>query len=639
MTQSFHDLNYSLKEYDSIIDVILSNLNVSQEELQKSNINKKQIVSQYYDILKFKIEVVYSLLIKLEELFFGTTFAYYRKYHNSITRELSVVEFESTKREASYIFDSFCSQYKSLLDLSIKFAFQFAVSDLQPIPEKIRIDSFEQMIEVLDFKDKSKYSRVYKFLDSLAKYGYFQSLIRVFFENKTSFQEIKHYRDYTIHHGFMQHQLKGKSSEGQVLFTYWIPRLSVAGKKYQIDPLSNQRLDYFCREKFSLLLRLISEMTDLMYSDDLRQPYIKNLGSLQPEQVKDILQKISGKGYWADHVVDEKELKKLLLAKGIDFNELVEDYNYSNVDNNKKGKKDDFLPHIEKLFYKPIGQISVFRTKTIFKMNDKGLPDKTSTPLYGITFSNITLQDYVSKNSHIAGVLDSLLRSGLVYLVNTEGETRYGSIRNDLKILVNTLKELSDFKWSFIQIPEMQYFRERTDEETENTRRLLVESADNYLKQENEERKRILAEYKIWKNNSSQFFENPIDVIDKNKEILARITHKEFVEEKNLNFKNWRANLRIEYIEKDGKTKSCLIPFFTNKNMDQQWLVKFIKQCERNWKGKPKHWLDFQKKWIKKSKKRYGANVKQVKVELASCIEKYSFLIPVFRLMNKDVFE
>jgi hypothetical protein len=87
MTQTeqdrLRDLNWFLSEYDRMIDVILSNLNTLKEELQKQGSKKEKIVASYQDIIKFKIEVVYSLLLKLEELIFSTTFAYHRKYHGS----------------------------------------------------------------------------------------------------------------------------------------------------------------------------------------------------------------------------------------------------------------------------------------------------------------------------------------------------------------------------------------------------------------------------------------------------------------------------------------------------------------------------------------------------------------------------
>lgn len=296
------DFNWFLSEYDRIIDVILSNLNTLKEELQKKNSKKEKIVAAYQDIIKFKIEVVYSLQVKLEELIFNTTFAYYRKYHGFVRGEFSFVEFEDTKREASYIFDSFLSQYKSLLDLSIKFASEFAVGDLQRLSVKTSLDSLEKMEDVLTKRDKSRYKTYYRFLQTSGKLTYLQNILGGFIKEKNILEEIKDYRDYTIHHGYVQHQLKGNPLEEQILFSYWIPRLVKKGKNYDIDLSLNQRIDHFCRAKFLLLLRLIAEMTDLIYDESIKQPYIKKLNTFQPELVKEVLLKISSKGFWADKV-------------------------------------------------------------------------------------------------------------------------------------------------------------------------------------------------------------------------------------------------------------------------------------------------------------------------------------------------
>lgn len=151
------DFNWSLGEFDGIINVILSNLTTLKEELHGKNPEKEKIASDYHDILNFKIETVYSLLIKLEELIFNTTFAYYRKYHGSIRGELNLVEFENVKREASYIFDSFLAQYKSLLDLAVKFASEFTLADHPQLSKQAHLDSFENMSDIMIKLDKSKF--------------------------------------------------------------------------------------------------------------------------------------------------------------------------------------------------------------------------------------------------------------------------------------------------------------------------------------------------------------------------------------------------------------------------------------------------------------------------------------------------
>jgi hypothetical protein len=631
MTQStqdqFKDLNWSLTEFDRIIDVILSNLTTIKEELHVKDLRKERIVTDYHDILNFKIETVYSLLIKLEELVFNTTFAYYRKYHGSFRGELSLVEFENVKREVSYIFDSFLAQYKSLLDLVVKFVSEFTLADYPQLSKVTLLDSFENMLDIMIKLDKSKFKKIYRLLNKSGKFAYLQKLFQNFIKKKDFLEEIKDYRDYIIHHGYFRHQLKAKSTEGQVIFSYWIPRLIRTGKTYKIDPSTNLKLGYFCRDKTYLLLSLIAEITDLIYDESFKQPYIDNLNSFSPELVKDVILKVSRKDFWADRVVSEEELKVLLKSKEIGFDELVEDFIHTEREK-KDGKKAEktFLP-FEKMYYKPIGKIRVFRTKFILK------------PMYSVMFSGLSLRDFISQKPELADILDTLRRAGLVYLIKTKEEIRYASIKYDLTSLIFSLDELSRFKWSFIQIPEIEYFRSRTPEETKILREILGEKADEYLKKEDEERNRFQKEYREWKKQPEHYFTDPLDIVDKDGKTITRITHKEYAEEKNVNFQNWKQNKRVVHIKKeDGQTETVTTPFFSDKDMDQKWLENLIRACKKQWKGQPKHFLEFEKEMIRKHKKEYNASLEKFRKESKPIIEKYKYLMPIFTLLNQDVF-
>lgn len=320
---------------------------------------------------------------------------------------------------------------------------------------------------------------------------------------------------------------------------------------------------------------------------------------------------------------------------------MIEDYTFSEIDKEKNKKaKQNLVPFVEKVYFKPIGTINVFRTRFLVKGMEKSpLIERIERPTYGITFSNLDLKELVAKNSQLADVLDTLLRAGLVYVIKSKEEIRYGSVRDDLKIMVVSLKNLTDFKWSSIQIPEMEYFRQRTPEETENTRRILGDATDEFLRKEDEEREKIQQEYTEWKKKPIHYFENCVNVVDKDKNVLAKITHREFLEEQKVNFENWKQNKIVKYWEEGGKVITHVSPFLAQKPMDQKWLEKFIKMCKKRWKGKPKHFLDSQKEWIRKSKKTYDANVKKAKVEFAPCIQKYTYLVPVLRLLNNDFFD
>ena len=129
-----------------------------------------------------------------------------------------------------------------------------------------------------------------------------------------------------------------------------------------------------------------------------------------------------------------------------------------------------------------------------------------------------------------------------------------------------------------------------------------------------------------------------IDVVDRNNKIITRITHREFLEEKKIGFRNWKQNKKILYIDEDGKTTTIIEPFFTDKSMDVKWLAKLIKKCEKEWKGQPKHFLEIEKELIAKSKRKYKVNLKKIREEIAPLLEKYHYLVPILRLLNQDVF-
>lgn len=621
------DLDWSLSEFDRIIDVILSNLVTIGEELQ-GNPDKERIARDFHDVVSFKIETVYSLLIKLEELIFDTTFAYYKKYHGVIRGEISLVEFESAKREVSYIFDSFLAQYKSLLDLAVRFAFLFSFADSSLSKVVSKIDSFGNMLDIIVKRSKSRFKKIHKAIDKSGKSAHMENLFQSFVRSQADLEEINDYRHYIIHHGYVRHQFVAKSIEGHTLFSYWIPRLVRTGKaRYKVDSEMALRIDYFCREKFHLLLSLIAELTDLLYDDDFRRPYIRRLKTFSPELVRDVLLRISRKEVMADRVfISKEELRAFLKSRNIDFSELVEDFEHSE-------NPENMSMFLEKTYYKPIGNIRVFRNRFIYRDGSKAAEDKFK-PTYGLTITGANFSDFISRNPQVNDVLDILRKSGLAYVIRSHNETRYASVRNDLKSLVVTLRELSRFKWSFIQVPEMKYFRERTSEETEMTRKILGDGANDFLRKEDEEKERIQREYEEWKKIPQHYFENSIDIVDKNDRVIARITHREFLEERKTGFENWKRNRRIMYI--DGKTQT--LPFFADKEMDQKWFKDLVRKCEENWVGQPKHFLELEKEWVEKHKEEYRASLDQTKKGFAEIIEKYDYLMPVLRLLNQDVF-
>lgn len=631
MTQSiqdrFKDLNWSLTEFDRIIDVILSNFTTIKEELHEKNPEKEEIVAEYYDILNFKIETVYSLLIRLEELIFSTTFVYYKKYHGPIRGELSQVEFENIKREISYIFDSFLTQYQSLLDLAVKFIikFSFAGEGLS------KIDSFGRLLTIYDNHGRSKNKKKREILE---KSGVFKNLIK----NRAALEDIKMYRDYIIHHGYVRHQLEARSTEGHVLFSYLIPLLIKTGKiSYDIDPSVILRIDHFCRQKLHLLLSSIAELTDFIYEDSFKHQYISKLKTFPPELTKEVLLRISKKDRWADKVFfEEEKLKAFLASEGINFNELVEDIIH--IEKEEDESDESVGLRLEKVYYKPIGSIRIFRTRFIHKKRQENAHDRFK-PVYSVMITGLSPHDFISQKPELEEILDTLRKSGLAYVIKIKGEIRYASAKYDLTSLIVSLDELSRFKWSFIQIPEMKYFRSRTKEETEISRKILGEKVDEYLRKEDKEKERIQKEYREWKKQPKHYFPYPLNIVDKEGRIITRITHKEYIEEKNVDFQNWKQNKRVFHIKRDDEhMESGITSFFSDKDMDQELLEKLIRACKKQWKGQPKHFLELEKERIKKHKKEYNASLEKFRKISKPIIEKYKYLMPIFSLLNQDAF-
>jgi len=244
---------------------------------------------------------------------------------------------------------------------------------------------------------------------------------------------------------------------------------------------------------------LTARLTDALYGPSLREPYIKKLKQLDPQLVKEVLVKLSRRELWADRLMSEEQVKIFLKNRGIEFGELVEDSSHRQRQFegviSADGKDMSYI--FEKTIYKPIGNIIVIRNRIIYDRDWK--PDVERKPIYAVTQVGVTLEDFISDKTEIAEVVRILRGCGLLYVIKTRGKERYASVREDLKALVITLDELSRFKWSFIQIPEMKYFRPRTEEEIEITKRILGDSAEEYMQQEDKERARLQAEYEEWK--------------------------------------------------------------------------------------------------------------------------------------------
>ena len=188
-----------------------------------------------------------------------------------------------------------------------------------------------------------------------------------------------------------------------------------------------------------------------------------------------------------------------------------------------------------------------------------------------------------------------------------------------------------------IQIPEMQYFRARTPEETQSTKAILGKDAEAYMKKEDQDRERIQEEYRKWKEQPEHYYETPLDVV-RGTSVVQRISHRDFVAEKKQGFSNWKSNKIVHLLTKaDGSTDRVETRLLPDEMFTEEKLRELIAKCEEGWREEPKHFLDYEKESVKIQKEHYEEDVKQAKKQFADVAEKYNYLKPVFASINKDV--
>jgi hypothetical protein len=619
-----NDISWSLGWFDFALDVIVSNLTTLKEELPTIDPIRGKIFSDFHDIIGFKSSELYSTLMKIEELVLGTTQAFYRKYHGPFREETAGSVLLDVERSLIYSLESFLTQYKSLVDISIKFAFA-VISAGKTLPKKI--DSFEKLNRIIEAEKEPYYTMVN---DS----GIFSGLIA----EKDELQDAKNYRDYIIHHAYLKAEKIVEGVDGHLFFKYWLPTLKQKGiGEFDEDTKSQIRLDYFCRRKMFVLFRILATLTDSLFTDQIREPHIKALKGEDPELVKQVLVRIAGKEVFADRVMDEDGLRAFLALKGIGFGELAEESKQSErqLEGMKSAEGRDMSYLIEKISYKPIGNVRVFKASYVYDQNWK--PPTDDRPSYGVTVAGVSVEDFVSGSQDIPRILNHLRGCGLVYVSSLQDAPRYASIKEDLKALILSLSSLSQFKWSMIQYPEMKYFRARTPEETEHTKTLLEKGAEDYLKKEDQDRERIQEEYRKWREQPEHYYPMLLD-IKKGDKVIQRISHRDFVAEKKQDFANWKSN-RIIYLltKQDGSVDRVEAQLLPDGVFKEEKLGELIATCEEAWKGEPRHFLDNEKESVKMHKERYEEDAKHAKEQFADVVEKYNYLKPVFASINKDI--
>lgn len=624
--KQLNDVSWSFGWFDFALDVIASNLTTLKEEFPSINATKGKIFSEFYDVIRFKSSELYSTLMKVEELILDSTQAFYRKYHGPFREEAGGGILADVERNLIYSFESFLTQYKSLLDISMKFA--FAVCSLgQKLPK--RMDSFERIMKTIDAKEEPYYK-------AIVGSGVFSDFVA----ERDELEDIKNYRDYIIHHAFLSPEKAVEGIGGNLSFKYWLPTLTQkAPGEYAIDSSSLVQLNHFCRRKLYVLFTILDRLTDSLFADEIKEPHIKALEGENPQLVEQILVRIARKEAFADRVMEEDELRLFLARKGIDFGELVEESRYPErqFEGWKTPDGRDMSYALEKIFYKPVGSVRIFKNTYVYDCDWK--PPVELKPSFGVTVTGVSVEDFVAGSPDIPRILNHLRGCGLVYVSKFEGAPRYASIREDLKQLISNLSALSQFRWSMIQIPEMKYFRPRTPEETKNTRAILGKGAEEFLRKEDQDRERIQEEYRKWKEQPEHYHEAPLDIMSDNK-VIMRISHKEYAVEKKLDFANWKSNKMVLLpTRKNGSVDRLEVPLFPNGMFSEERLDKLIATCQETWEKEPEHFLDMEKEFLERDRKRYEQDVKTVRERFAAIIEKYAYLKPVFASINKDVLQ
>jgi len=342
------------------------------------------------------------------------------------------------------------------------------------------------------------------------------------------------------------------------------------------------------------------------------------LGSL-PEQVmarkivKEILLKGSRKMLWADMVRSETEIDDYLSRFGLKLGDFQEEKTVS--------MREDEFSKFERVYYKPIRHIQLYKNIEKFLVSER-LPDSIS---YGIMWPGIEINDLRDDKELVENAFKQLCRVDILEEIpeTLHGETRYDLADKNLKAAIYELREISDFKWGLIQVPEIDYFREPTDDEMRNLIRIYGSETKTFerLKEMREKRERLQEEYKKWKQGDEETIEKmkanmAVTLFDENrKKIIARVTYPEYKQERRRDFAGFKEKFESAVTE------------------------QLIKLCQSHFEKKPSHFLDFMRKNIIIHKRKYAEMVKKVMLKYQDIFKKYDYLRPILKTINGDVFQ
>ncbi len=618
--------------------------------------SKANLIKKYEETITFKIKQIYHLLLSIEENIHSSSFDFYKQYYGIFKNSNKYLEIKGLT--LSYQFETFLMQTKTLIDIFLKFIWEFKLQNTIG-----KIDSFEKISNkmetlLLGDKNSNKYKKAKDTIEKLKKTGF----LKHFFNNYESFYSLKNYRDYIIHRGVIrQEKSVSKANERYIQYEYWLPSLKKSGDNYDINPNLQQRLEYFCKLKFLEILSAINETLLLLIDPEIIKKVKEDIKNTSPETVKTVLLNVAKKGIWADKILlNEQQLREYLEGRGYKGRDLIVDFiEEEKIDKSLKSYDNkDMSSILERTYFKPLDYVNIYKIKHKYS---KDYPLKNPYSLdetYSIVDFSFSIKEIAYDSEEIKKLIDNLIILGKIIRLYKEDE-RYLLIDEDLKILIATLRNLAQFKWTFIQHPQMSYFRKRKSSEIKNTKEILGADAENYMKKEDIERKKIQLEYKDYNKRQKEWK-------------LFRKKHK--LEVKNfspsdINYKKIRENINsspmseiidtwqkeyygdgyIRLADKDGKIVDGidLLDYLHQLNTNfKDWKEKFdskkfneIKKiCRKEFHRRKEHYLDLRKRWLEASKKKYLQMIAEEKERFKEIIPKYSYLRLALKLINNDLY-
>lgn len=375
-------------------------------------------------------------------------------------------------------------------------------------------------------------------------------------------------------------------------------------------------------------LRQIPPRVDYYITQKGEEDILKNLiqqlasiSGLLPEQriAREILMKACRKMLWADALRSEDEIDKYLSRFNLKLREFEEIKTVPMYEDLR------LVGKMQRTSFKPIRGIS------LYKIREEYVPGRVSIH-YGVMWPGIEINDFEGDKTIVEKVLRQLCDIGILKEIpeKLHEEKRYDLADADLKSALYELRNLSDSKWMILH-DDISFLRKPTDDEIRFMSMIWGETeAFHIIKDAEEERFKLHQEYEKWKEYEkeyilgSRFPEDdgiinvigwgPVTLFDENKNIIARVTRREYIEEKRRGFTGFK--------EKFGEAAA----------------KKLVELCKEHFEKTPTHFLDDAKERIEEDKRKYAEMVQKTRERYQNVFKKYDYLTPIFKTINEDVF-